>query len=262
MISVPQMACKGLGIAPLGPPDVDPKPSVRIIQASEDCRCSFCGRAVPTGEVGLQNPLKTVGLFMDDFALARPGEKWACCWCAPLLKAAPMRALMNSVVCAEGVFPISKVENRKYFLLNPPEPPWAILVSAAKLEHLVWRAIPTIDNRFVQVLHGGDCLTVRLRNLSEYAADCKQLTDMLIAKVSEGKGRPPKYISPFRTLGNKRDSLQHGILRPLAYQLPEAKFLVSKLESLSQGELWALATILGDIAPIKPEKIKIQSKGE
>ena len=256
MISLPQMACRGLGLQPLSPADIDPSPSVRVIASPKECRCSFCGASVEKGEVGLHYPLKGASSFMDDFALSTPGEHWACSWCAPLLKKKPMQTLMNSVVTTDGVYPVSKIENRKYFLLNLPEPPWAMLISSSKMDHLVWKAIPTIDNSLIQVFHTCEKMVIRGKFIPRIIHSCKELTARMNEHRTQGKKKPPYSLNnPFAYLGNKRDHTGHGILRPLVYEIPGIEDLVREMENLTHGEIWLLASVLGDLEPVRPEKI-------
>ena len=266
MISLPKMACEALGVDPISAKHMGGK---GVAQATEDCCCSYCGRPVKTGEYGVHNPTKYLGLFMDDFDLARPGQKWSCCYCSPLATyehGRVMQALMNTVVTNEGVYRIASLENRKYFLLNLPEPPWAMLIGEGKNDHLIWKAIPTIDNRYIQVCYSGESMVIRSNMLQKAIGWCQELTERL--NEFNAKAKKNAVDNPFVYFKGKINEDKYGagfgLLRPGVYQMDGVDELVANIHSLNRAEIWALGTILKPTEKeiVKPNKLTVERKNK
>jgi CRISPR type IV-associated protein Csf1 len=261
MVPVSQLACEALGVAPLDKGDLNDSKKVRIIEAPSACHCSLCGKEVVQGEVGLFDPLKGLDNFMDDFSLAAPGNKWACRYCAPLLKQAPMNALKNTVITREGVFPAWKNIHIKYWLQNLPEPPWVWLAGKTKkAEHLVWKATATIDNEIIQVLYGDETMVIRPKHLARLF----EINQILVKRLNtEGKKKAHDVLHIFNYLGHAinepKDGLgsQFGILRASVLGLDGVDSLINEIYTFTRGEIWALGFLVRNEDSVKPEKITL-----
>lgn len=257
-ISVPQMVCQALGL-----------PSYREEKSQEETRCSFCGGRIAKGD-----PCKTRALsalsdsFTNDSSLACR-TNLACQWCPPLAKKEVLLKTPNSLVTPDGLYGLAKDENRTWFFLTPPSPPWAAFFVTSKMSHVTWRTPLTLDNSLMVMRLDDQILHIRRVRLMQAIDDCKRAGALLAQEngnaASTKKKTKPEFVRnhPFIVLDREAYASQHGQFLPKFIQLAdrneEAAGIASRLELLTKGELFALATLVKGkpVQPVAPQRIAL-----
>lgn len=223
--------------------------------------CNRCGRTIEKGDpCALDLGKKT---FTDHYDLVENTGNETCQWCFTVNSKNIMMALGGTVVTSEGVFPFRSDANRAHFLLNPPEPPYLILVNSDKIcEHLSWKAPLNHTKRIMLAQLGSQVLEIRTDVLKEAFSKCKRLRKMFEEADPEGKVKA-LGASPFTTLDRKslkemnHAQIQSRFLR-FAKDNEEARSIIKYLTDLTLGEYWALSCLVKtkETEPVKPEAIK------
>lgn len=257
-----QIALSGLHLAPIGNPVTEPS------------QCVCCGVPIDVGEMGTQ--MNFGANFMDGRALqhAAGRKSMVCGSCAPFFGKKVMGRILAMVVSDEGAYSIFKSEYRAWFLHHPPKPPFVVVFTDAKSQHLIWKAPVTLDVDYWQVQLGRRSLTIRRQTLFRAVAASKALCAAkaeaaALMPESGGKRRkaPMKVkpaLSPFISLDFKLGDMLTGVIRPDFKRFAVANGMTDKLrilETLSTGELWAIGSLLfndgSDLAP--PPLIDVSS---
>lgn len=253
-LSPSQIAVKAAGLAPEG----KPHGSDFICTA---CACHF-DAAMPATKLVLPDS------FTDYSAFLYPQGEHLCGWCATVMgkDAGFTQRFLNTVITTDGVFGAFSKGELAYWLLNPPVGEWLFLRGDQKVQHLVFRA-PVNQSQQVYRLAFGDLrLTVRKRHLEVGLQAAKDLTaisnDMESASVK--RKSKPKFSTPFAVIDWKFATQSNGMLRRelllQAAQDPRTAELVTIIQALSVGELWAVSVCLNaELAP--PTRVGEKKKG-
>lgn len=212
--------------------------------AKKDSTCSMCGRPILAGE-----PVQ-LGKFSQKFTdynrLAAPHSPHVCLWCASTIHADAMRTLKQCVITATGkAYSLSKDSHRQWFFTDPPEAPFVVLMaeSLTASSHLVWHATATLSKNLIKIQNGHTTLTIDRLFLMELVDFCKEASDL--AKEAGVKISAPH---PFASLDRNLEGMQHGTLRRDVAEVLQAtergQFLLHELLQASEGELFALATLV------------------
>lgn len=134
----------------------NPKPHYMSV-AKHDAPCVLCGRQIRAGEP--VQPWGDNGTFMNWSAMALPVEShdWddACEDCAALQGREAMQRYNKSVICEQGLFPFLRLNDQAYWLIHPPEPPFAIaLATTSNQQHIWWRGTVNHSRDVFVVQHG------------------------------------------------------------------------------------------------------------
>lgn len=237
VISPSHLTVMAAGLQPIG-----------IWRAGTPCRCAMCGTAIQTGE--LADNFLPGDSFTDHPALAAKSSGVICGDCKAVWRKEFLQKYSKSVICEEGVFPFAKMENQAYWLLNPPNTPFIMMLSDQQQQHLVWRAPVNLSRDLYQIRFGGSVLTIRRPVLLEALAASKYLA----GRLNEG-AKKPAFKSPFERLDWNMADLRHGRLRheALALRDEEALKAIALLRSITPGEAWALCVLLAGKEPVRPE---------
>lgn len=230
-----RLACQGLGVA-----DQHGLP-----MAAEATVCAACGVQIPPGEpVVTWAPSRST---FTDFQYLVNSSRQVCQHCAAVTANAVLVKTQMAVMNAQGAWLLSKDAHRVWLLLTPPAPPFVATISDSMKQHLVWRARVTMDINLIHVRLGMSDLTIRRPLLLEAVEWCRQAADL--ARQHKIKVTPDH---PFSFLDRKRADLQHAVVRrdiqDLALSLsgqgdPALLNLLQKINSLGEGELWALSIL-------------------
>jgi hypothetical protein len=221
-----EIACRALGLQPAG----------QVWEGSEPLHCAMEGRPLQSGE--RIAPFKPGANFMDDAALADRSPVVSG-WVAPLLGRNTMSKVQRAVITEEGIFPTSKKIHRAFFLMNPPEPPFAWVISDATMQHLIWKAPLNLSNQQFRIQLGNRVLLIRRRCLDE--------------AVERGR---QSEIRPWLDTDWAIKSPNFGRINP-KLDADFARFLTT----LTTGETWAAGIILSATRegvkelPVKPDPI-------
>lgn len=258
-ITSSELAARALSLPLLGSPHKD-----------EPCQCSMCAKTINPGD--LAGPLVTSNVFTNWLDLT-PATGMVCGFCLTTKEQSVMRFLQRSVITAKGIYPISKDENRAWFLLTPPEPPFSVVVSTGAFTaafHLHWRTPVTLSKDLINVRIDDIVSSIRRPVLERAIAASDEMVDLLEtaqkAKAPIRRGQPPKRAPhPFMALDRSLGNPNHGRLKPQAVDAAKAagrQDLVHLLMSLTPAETWALATLIktNRPEPIKPDLITSTAK--
>jgi len=253
MTSASALARSALGLEQEGNPNT-----------GEAFHCSLCRALIPTG--GLSAPVEFSSAFTDWASIGDSGR--ACGDCNATTHQPVLRKLQRGVITAEGVYPIGSDDNRAWFLLTPPEPPFAAVVStrsATAAFHLHWKAQITIDRDFLVVQLDDQAIYIRRPVLLAALDACQRVANGLQAMRPESRKRE-SLRHPYVALDRSATDPAHGVLHPETGQLgPEHAEDLQLLRKLWPGETWALATLAKANAPTptRPELItSIEGKAE
>lgn len=231
--------------------------------------CAMCGK--PHTENDLVFPFEPEASFTDHNSLSDPTSSVICGSCVGVWSGEFTQTYSKSVICEEGVFPSAKNNHIAYWLLNPPNPPFIMMLSDQKRQHLVWRTPVNYSNKVYQVRFGSKLLTIRLNRLKQAVESCRLLSEA--ASVGR-KGAALK--SPFLSMARELDDLKHGRINPnvlKAVRLEEESAQLEKtmteielrqlplrqaledLNTITPGEMWALTALLYATNPHRPEPV-------
>src|SRR5208337_295270 len=95
---------------------------------------------------------------------------------------------------SNGLFPLAKDENRTWFFLTPPSPPWAAFFVTSKMAHVVWRTPLTLDNKLMTFRLDDQILHIRHDRLLQAVQDCKKAGALLaeVAATGDKRAKPKK----------------------------------------------------------------------
>jgi CRISPR type IV-associated protein Csf1 len=222
---------------------------------SERNSCVCCGKPIAVGDIA--SAFSPSNGFMDGRALLHlPGRKPVLCGdCAMFFAKGAMMKIQKAVVTTEGAFPIGKIENRAWFILHPPKPPFAVVFSNAKLQHLLWRTPLSLDQNHWLIQLGSRTLTMNRRRVLDAHAACLRIGDAYLA------AKKKQLRSPFLSLDPKFGDCNTGVIRPDILKFASEQQLgheISCLRSLGTGELWGLCAIIfrHDVA-VQPARLAL-----
>lgn len=223
-----EITCKALGLSPMG----------SVWSGDQPLTCALEGRMIYPGDQAA--PFDPSANFMSDAQLGVRSPVVSG-WVKPLLKLNVMSKVQRAVVTRDAVYPAAKREHRAWFLLNPPNPPFAWVVSDSKMQHLIWRA--PLNWRIAQyrVQFGARLLLIRHERL---------MTEFTRWSKEENV--------PWRFTDWELRNLNHGVVN---YDLPQQQ--KASLATLTIGESWALSILLdvsqGKQEPQCPDPILIKA---
>jgi len=234
-ISASKIACCGLGV-----PDQTGLPTTKEVTV-----CAACGVTIQPGEtVVTWAPSK--GTFTDYQYLVSQ-HKRVCQHCAAVVTNAILMKTQMAVINEKGAWQLSKDAHRIWLFLTPPAPPFVAVISDSMKQHLIWRARVTMDLNLIHVRLGMSDLSIRRPLLLEAVKWCQQAAD--IARSHQLKVTPDH---PFNSLDRKRADLRHAVVRNdiqklalslAAHGAPDLQNLLQQLNTLGEGELWALSAL-------------------
>lgn len=202
----------------------------------EPANCNHCARPVTEGE--LYSPSAVGQFFSDTRDLAN--FSGVICWrCVILRKKPMMNGLSAAVITPDGVYPIFKDVHKAWLFTTPPPAPFVAVHSSATMQHLVWRAPVTLDNRRISLRFGPNLLTIR----PHLIAKALVITDRINVDQK-------KWVSPLM-LDRKAAARYHGSLSPKTADLLTDEDRDCLL-NLGPGERWALSYLMHSKRP-EPE---------
>ncbi len=216
--------------------------------APNDTSCMACGAPISVGDpVFAWKPIK--GTFTDFHYLSRP-TKTVCMDCQPFLENQVLQKTQKCVISESGAWSLSKDSHRVWLLTDPPKPPFVAVISDSMKQHLIWRAMPTVDRDALSIQLGRQSLRIDRPLALEAMTWCRAIVD--VAR-DEGVKVTPNH--PFQRLDREAMDLAHGLMRDDLYALAmdhdDLKKPLAGLMALGPGELWALA-ILAKSKPVEP----------
>lgn len=254
-----ELICQWMKIAPVGVP-----------HKGEVTRCCYCGRVINPKD--LCTPRALGNNFMDHESLAA-GTNISCGFCAPLCAKGFLSKVGGAVICEEGALSILSDPNRAWFLLTPPQPPFVVFArSIANSQHLAWKAAVTLDLEAMQVQFGPHNLVIRHSVLLQALQVCTGLGQIMTQEYPAKNGEF-SWSHPFNRINRMLNDMgsKQVEARTLRFS-PVALGLAAKdrgfadglefLKNITDGELWALMSLVGDKAEkaAKPRPINLNKE--
>lgn len=209
-----------------GTPDVDD-----VIDAPDGARCAASG--IPLE--GLAVPFSPGANYNDYFQMADDAGDLLHPLVAAVMKDKEASGTTGSgVASAAGFSRLLSNRERLLFLMDPPEPPFAVAIVNAQRQHVWWMARTSYDRDHIAVQFGHRRLTID--RPKAIAAARAWLDYEAMTGVRDGK--PILALVPLsRDLKSPDDGLP--TIRFQRDQSEEAAALRSVLTDLSMGDLWA-----------------------
>ena len=225
--------------------DVGELPLPAAIASDVDEICSLTGETVPAGVEGLV-PWKAGPRFRDQYDIVDRTSSYVAQHTAAILERPYMQKYSKSVISSDGWFKFATTHDVAWFLLNPPTPPFVMICSLAKMEHLLWRTPLSLSRELFFVRLGQRLLRVRHRSLLAVHEAQQQCVEAINAWCKEQQLTPIK--APFLPIGRELKIATSGMLHPRVYEaaaagVREAQDYRNRFRRLSSGELWALGRI-------------------
>lgn len=227
------------------------------VPSDESIPCSACGVTIQKGDPVIKPSLGDS--FTDWQYLIHPGAVHLCTHCATCFGKAFLQSFQTSrapaaVFSQDGAWLITKDQQRHWFLLNPPKPPFVAYIAMTNNQHLVWRAPFTMDTRVVKIAHGRSTLIIHRERLFKASEICFEITEQI-----RKDGIKINTNHPFISLSRDMDVDGYGRIRAdiLTWMIKKGmKEKLRFLESLNEGELWGLG-ILNKSKPEIPQETTI-----
>jgi len=229
------------------PPAGDPCP--------DETNCVLCGIKINKGD--LATIFSPGPSFTDAHHLGyREKPTHICGYCSPFLSAVNLRNSQKLFASKVGAFPLYKTENKKWFLLNPPEPPFVAVISDAKIQHILWKTPITRSKELILLQLGNRLLSIRMAKVKQAFALCQTICSRINIKKGT-KFKPP--IHPFVRMDME-------MWEPQCYALrADIKVNLDEMEifsALTLGDWWALTILIINKEPVKPKPITINKESE
>jgi CRISPR type IV-associated protein Csf1 len=183
-----------------------------------------------------------------------------CGYCVHLTDKKLMQMTQHACITTEHILPFHKLSHKKWLLMHPPEPPFVVLQSDAKLAHMIWRTPVTISKDSWYVRLGRRQLIVRMP-LVRAALECFASVADRFGPTQQGTKEgavPTRLLSPSAALGYELDDMDFWRIRSDVRPYLSADDLAS-IHRLRPGEYWALAILCSKKEPTDPLKPELQN---
>lgn len=170
-----------------------------------------------------------------------------------------MDRTLASIFTEDAAWNVFATADRAHFLRNPPKPPFIVVMTDAKIAHMVWRAAITLDPDYWFVQLGRRSLGVdRLLALQALDASTQICEAMAMAQddastqmAGKPRRKPAKAKAParhvFTDLDPKLLSSGNGSVRANARTFAMEHGMheqLAVLDRLGPGEFWALHALV------------------
>lgn len=216
-------------------------------------RCAACGHDAD-GVVHDYAPGKT---FNDIAMFASPGRRDVCASCATLLlsDAATASHTGSGVATTTGFRRLLSNMERLDFLVDPPEPPFAVALVTAKRQHVWWMARTAYDRDRIPLQFGHRSFVIdRPRSISAADAVLEYERDSVDAAARDKSLRATFVFAPqSRDLKSSND----GQYTP-RFQLDQGNHALSlkaQLSRLSIGDMWAMTQLRAAARELKVDTV-------
>ncbi len=247
-IRAPELAARAAGYEPVGVPWIGPEPTT----------CYLCGRPIRPGE--MHSEAKLPSSFVDQPGAGWGGSHHLCGFCPLVFKrqgpdGAPLGNTLqktNTLVCKDAIYPMNKNVHLVWFLLHTPEPPFAMCITTAKSQHLIWKAPVTLDHEAMQLQVGDSRLLIRRGFLFGQLIPAATRLGGALEKLL-GRKRAPH---PFASIRNNDAPVGAATMHPRIMEAvgddPSLHEDLSVVMQATNGETWAMGLLLRQNA-IEPE---------
>lgn len=160
----------------------------------------------------------------------------------------------TAMVTDAGVFPFRKLVDIAYWMAHPPDTPYVMVVSTAKVQHVYWTAQVSLPGDVALLCLGGRNELVRYPRLRKAWSVAREFTGRLTRAQDEAPTRAARAAlpNPHGLLVGSFDSLHSNELS--RHATPAEREAIA---GLTAGERWLLARIQGQdpTAGVRPEPL-------
>jgi len=226
---------------------VDPEATGHVVEAtgSPEAHCIMCGAALRRGEPANRLASNTFNdAFNNVTDLRALSGKYKCGDCQALAGRTWLQTYSKSFATRDGIWKFASNEQIAGLLLDPPEPPFAAILSTKNMQHMIWRTPVTLSRDLITVRLNDDLLQIRRPVLLAALATFNRIQAIMADTPSPTTGKLLK--PPAAMFSSELASSKVGVVRAdvaeLLYSLGEGA-LVEQLNRLSMGEWWALGIV-------------------
>lgn len=235
---------------------------VSSTHAEHDSHCGVCGGTIAAGSAC--DDMVLTKSFTNQNDLADLASPYRCVGCASIMADNRFQMQLSSVVITpKAIYPFAKKIDRGFFLINPPEPPFAMVVGVSKQQHVVWRSPLNLNSRRFQIQLGDDRVAIRHSHLMEAVSAAKSIQacdiSAAITAITGRKTKIKENTSPFtfsdmKSARSRQNEWAWWALLLRKEGKHDAEF--KALDELTSDEAWALDFCLADDIK-KPEPISL-----
>lgn len=213
-------------------------PELGAPHEGEPCLCWQCGGRIGKGsrsERFVRGPTYMDGPYLAE----RTGPAVVCGYCAALGAKSAMAALARCIVTPHGAFSIGRRDAQRWLWTRGPgdrrfSPPFVMVFTTAKLQHLVWRTPVSLSWDLVYLRFGHEIYPIR-------ASALPGLAERAAAVLATGKAR-----SVWRSCDPQMKDVHHGTLTAAFRNAAaiEDPALAACMDQLNTGEIWAMGPLV------------------
>lgn len=212
---------------------------------SAAAHCIMCGAALKQGEPANRLTSKTFGdAFNNGTDLRAVNGKYKCGDCEALGGRTWLQTYSKSFATRDGVWKFASNEQIASLLLDPPEPPFAAILSTKNMQHMIWRTPVTLSRNLITVRLNDDLLQIRRPVLLAALAAYHRIHAIMAETPSPSTGRllkPPAALFSIELASSKVGVVRADVAE-LLYSVGEGA-LAEQLNRLAMGECWALGIV-------------------
>lgn len=239
-----------------------------LVPTRAEVPCPLCGYEFSKGELGHINPVRGSRTFNDAYSMRHTSDRDpVCSACLAMVSGNKfLQALSKAMATLDGLWPLAANADRAWWILDPPEPPFVMVVGTATQQHLYWRT-PIAYSRDVFPIRVGSTVGYIRRPLLQRAVeliptflaaiDADRQQQPAYQKAKKSKNPSQKFASksshPFVRLDRELKDGRHGQLKSTAVNVlasPDSPPEFACIAELNCVECWALAAIANNTKPL------------
>lgn len=219
------------------------------IPIEEPSVCACCGKPLNPDNEYIQWDIPPSFL---DIPMLKKNTGHLCPACSTVLQSdfTMKMKLSKTVITNDGVYAATSNNDRAYWLLHPPQPPFLFIASSAKKQHLVWKSPVNLDRDRYFIQFGNKQFFIRRKTLEKARLSNEKITNAYAVYQKEKNGRKVNLKSVFAELEREGKSTRHGMINTNIRDFisekddPELSEGLSSIERLTEGERWAFGVII------------------
>lgn len=213
------------------------QPGAQCVPAKAPGICVKCGMHYPAG-TPVSAAVYQAG-FTDRPSLALPSAPYECWACRAMTHRLFMQTHAVSVITPEGFYSLKDNASRASFFMQPPEPPFMVIINVSQQAHLVWRT-PVNLSRQRYVMRVGPRLQV-IRH-PYVLAGIQAMRELYAHAKAQGITHGTTPWTDWKAQ-QKFEAVESTLDTRLLVLRPAHEHLFDALDALNHGERIAVATV-------------------
>lgn len=223
--------------------------------AEHDENCLFCGCDIKEGEPC--NTAKIGRNFNDWPYVAKEDSDYLCQACKTLSQKIFLQKYSKSLITTEGFFGLAKADEQAQFLLDPPKPPFVVILSNQQQQHLIWKATVSLCSDHPVIRYGDREMMVDRKKVLQSAEDINALKAITEEHLLQKNNKKTTVYSIFSSNDNELKSEEFGVIKSYVFEAcinnEKAQQLINNILGLNILEIW-LANRMSNYIGSKPSK--------